>query len=108
VGGVALSKDAAAAAGFIAMASAIGTGAIVDTRASLLAVDTAMTSCMPCSFALLPQHRSGACAQPTGLREVTVIDRSIPLVPAAYGTRVARPVRATGTAWRRWLDRDRR
>jgi hypothetical protein len=31
------------------------------------------------------------CAQPTGLLEVTVTDRWIPLVPAAYGTRVARP-----------------
>jgi hypothetical protein len=32
-------------------------------------------------------------AQPTGLREVTVTDRYIPLVTAAYGTRVARPAK---------------
>jgi hypothetical protein len=35
------------------------------------------------------------CAQPTGLREVTVIVRWIPLVTAAYGMRVARPARTT-------------
>jgi hypothetical protein len=34
-------------------------------------------------------------AQPTGLLEVTVTVRYIPLVTAAYGTRVARPARTT-------------
>ena len=50
---------------------------------------------MPCSVGLLPYPRSAACAQPTGLLEVTVTDRCIPLVTAAYGTRVAREVRTT-------------
>jgi hypothetical protein len=50
---------------------------------------------MPCSFGLLPHPRSGTCAQPTGLLEVTVIDRYIPLVTAAYGTWVARTARTT-------------
>jgi hypothetical protein len=36
--------------------------------------------------------------QPTGLLEVTVTVRWIPLVPAACGTRVARPVRTTMAA----------
>jgi hypothetical protein len=54
-----------------------------------------MTPCMPCSFGLLSHPRSGMRAQPTGLLELTVIDRYIPLVTAAYGTRVARPA-ATG------------
>jgi hypothetical protein len=54
-----------------------------------------LTPCMPCSFALLPHPRSGLCAQPTGLREVTVSVRWIPLVTAAYGTQVARPARTT-------------
>ena len=35
------------------------------------------------------------CAQPTELPELTVADRYIPLVTAAYGTRVARPARTT-------------
>jgi hypothetical protein len=35
------------------------------------------------------------CAQSTELLEVTVIVRWIPLVTAAYGTRVARPARTT-------------
>ena len=55
----------------------------------------AMTPCMPCSFGLLPHPRSGAGAQPNGLLGVTVIVRWIPPVPAAYGTRVARPARTT-------------
>jgi hypothetical protein len=45
-----------------------------------------MTPCMPCSFGLLPHPRSGMCAQPTGLFELTVAVRWIPLVTAAYGT----------------------
>src|SRR4030095_13187340 len=66
-----------------------------------------LTTCMPCSFGRLRQSRSAACAQPNGLRGVTVIDRYVPLVSAAYGTRV-------GTAgandnvftWRRRLQLD--
>src|SRR5829696_3275351 len=54
-----------------------------------------MTSCMPCSVGLLSYPRSGICAQPSGLRGVTVTDRYVPLVTAAYGTRVARPARTT-------------
>lgn len=34
-----------------------------------------LTPCMPCSFGLLPHPCSGATAQPTGLLEVTVVDR---------------------------------
>jgi hypothetical protein len=48
-------------------------------------------------FRLLRHPRSAMCAQPTGLREVTVIVRWIPLVTAAYGMRVARPARTTGS-----------
>ena len=48
---------------------------------------------MPCSFGLLPHPRSGPCAQPDRLLEVTVTDRWIPLVTAAYGTWVARLAR---------------
>jgi hypothetical protein len=42
-------------------------------------------------------------SQPIGLLGVTVAIRRIPLVTAAYGTRVARPVRTTMacTWWRR-------
>jgi hypothetical protein len=43
----------------------------------------------------LPYPRSGAGAQPAGLLEVTVTVRSMPLVTAPYGTRVARPLRTT-------------
>jgi hypothetical protein len=53
-----------------------------------------MTSCMPCSFGLLPHPRSEPHAQPDRALEVTVTDRYLPLVTAAYGTRVARPARA--------------
>jgi hypothetical protein len=48
---------------------------------------------MPCSFALFPHPRSAACALPSGLVRVTVTIRCIPLVTAAYDTRVARPPR---------------
>jgi hypothetical protein len=41
------------------------------------------TSCMPCSFGLLPHPRSEPCAQPIRLRRVTVTVRQIPLVTAA-------------------------
>jgi hypothetical protein len=54
-----------------------------------------VTTCMPCSFGLLPHPRSEPCAQPDRPLEVTVTVRWIPLVPAAYGTRVARPARTT-------------
>jgi hypothetical protein len=47
---------------------------------------TGSTPCMPCSFALLPHPRSAACALPSGRLRVTVTDRCIPLVTAAYGT----------------------
>jgi hypothetical protein len=48
---------------------------------------------MPCSFGLLPHPRSGAYSLPTGPLGVTVVDRWIPLVPAAYGTQIARTAR---------------
>ena len=54
-----------------------------------------MTPCMPCSFGLLPHPRSGTGAHTNGLLRVTVSVRYIPLVTAAYGTRVARPARMT-------------
>jgi hypothetical protein len=50
---------------------------------------------MPCSFGLLPHPRSEPGVQPIELLEVTVVDRCIPPVTAAYGTSVARPVRMT-------------
>jgi hypothetical protein len=52
-----------------------------------------LTPCMPCSFGLLPHPRSEPGIQPIQLLEVTVTVRYLPLVPAAYGTRVARPAR---------------
>jgi hypothetical protein len=48
---------------------------------------------MPCSFGLLSHPRSGTGGQPNGFLQVTVADRYIPLVTAAYGTWVARPAR---------------
>jgi hypothetical protein len=45
-----------------------------------------LTPCMPCSFGLLPHPRSGMGAHSNGLLEVTVTDRYVPLVTAAYGT----------------------
>jgi hypothetical protein len=53
---------------------------------------------MPCSFGVLPRRRSWTGAQSNRLIRVTVIVRQIPLVTAAYGTRVARPVRTTALA----------
>ena len=50
---------------------------------------------MPCSFGLLPHPRSGTGGQPNGLLQVTVADRYIPLLTAAYGTWVVRPARTT-------------
>jgi hypothetical protein len=46
-------------------------------------------------FRPLPHPRSEPGAQPTGLLELTVTVRSIPLVTVAYGTRVARLARRT-------------
>jgi len=58
-----------------------------------------LTPCMPCSFGLLWSPWSGAGAQPNGVLGVTVTVRWIPLVPAAYGTEMARRgQQATGTA----------
>ena len=54
-----------------------------------------LTTCMPCSFGLLPHPRSGSRRQRNRHLRVTVIDRYVPLVTAAYGTRVARPARTT-------------
>jgi hypothetical protein len=59
---------------------------------------------MPCSFGLLAHPRSGTDAQPNGSLRLTVTVRWIPLVSAAYGTRVARPARSTMLrTWRRRL-----
>jgi hypothetical protein len=52
---------------------------------------------MPYSFGPLPQPRSETGNQPNRLRGVTVTDRYVPLVPAAYGTRVARLGRRRGS-----------
>jgi hypothetical protein len=69
------------------------------------AVAGGMTSCMPCSFGSPVLHRSRACAQQNGPLAVTVIDRQVPPVTAACGTRVARPVRTRMfTTWRRRLQ----
>jgi hypothetical protein len=50
---------------------------------------------MPCSVGLLAHRRSGTGAQPNGLLRVTMTDRYVPLVTAACGTWVARPMRMT-------------
>ena len=50
---------------------------------------------MPCSFGLLPHPWSEPGTQPSGSIRVIVVVRWIPLVTAAYGTRVARPARTT-------------
>jgi hypothetical protein len=42
-----------------------------------------------------PNPRSASGVQRNGLLEVTVVDRYVPLVTAAYGTRVARPATTT-------------
>src|SRR4029450_12437067 len=57
-----------------------------------------LTPCLPCRFGRLLRPRSEADAHPTGAIEVTVTDRYIPLVAAAYGTRVARLERSTRLA----------
>jgi hypothetical protein len=54
-----------------------------------------LTPCMPCSFGLLRSRWSVGGAQLGDRLGVTVVVRCIPLVPARYGTRVARPARMT-------------
>ena len=49
-------------------------------------------------FRAASHARSEADAHPTGSVGVTVVDRYLPLVTAAYGTRVARPARTTTLA----------
>jgi hypothetical protein len=56
---------------------------------------------MPCSFGLLPHPRSEPRVPFTRPLGLTVAVRWIPLVPAAYGTRVARNEDAR--TWRQWL-----
>jgi len=64
-----------------------------------------MSACMPCSFGLFPRPRSGPRTLPNGALGVTVIVRWVPLVPAAYGTRVARPGGSDEAySWPRWLQ----
>jgi hypothetical protein len=55
----------------------------------------ALTSCMPCSFSAVGSPRSEAVSQLNDPIGFTVTVRWIPLVPAAYGTQVARPARTT-------------
>src|SRR5215208_7308610 len=57
-----------------------------------------LTPCMPCSFSAGKPPRSEAGAQRNHPVWVTVVDRQIPLLTAAYGTRVARPARTTRIA----------
>jgi hypothetical protein len=56
---------------------------------------------MPCSFALCRPSRSGRSPSSNGSLGVTVIVRWIPLVTAACGTQMARPVRTTIVRTRR-------
>src|SRR5215207_1839990 len=70
-----------------------GVTAVKDKQASQ--ADSATTPCMPCSFGLLPHPRSEPRAQLNDPLRVTVTVRWLPLVTAAYGTRVARPARTT-------------
>ena len=62
-----------------------------------------LTPCMPCSFVLLPHSRSEAGGQPIGPLRVTVVVRWIPLLSAAYGTRVAAGENYEARTWRRRL-----
>jgi hypothetical protein len=64
----------------------------VDARGRL----TKATTFMPCSFG--PTPRSGAGDLFSDFLRVTVTVRWIPLVPAPYGTWVARPARTTTLA----------
>ena len=54
-----------------------------------------MTPCMPCSFGLLQNPRSACGALRNSALGVTLTVRWIPLVTAACGTWMARPVRTT-------------
>jgi hypothetical protein len=54
-----------------------------------------LTPCMPCSFGVLSHPRSESCTLPSARLELTVTVRWLPLVTAAYGTRVARLARTT-------------
>jgi hypothetical protein len=54
-----------------------------------------LTPCMPCSFSAVGSPRSEAVSQLNDPIGFTVTVRWIPLVPAAYGTQVARPARTT-------------
>jgi hypothetical protein len=54
-----------------------------------------LTPCIPCSFGLLLNPKSGVYILPNGPLGVTAIDRWGPLVTAAYGTWMARPARTT-------------
>ena len=61
-----------------------------------------LTPCMPCSFGRLQSPRSGAGGPLGGHLQVIVSDRCVPVMTAAYGTRVARPARtAMIPTWRR-------
>jgi hypothetical protein len=51
--------------------------------------------CMPCSFSAVRSPRSGVVSQLRGPIRLTVTDRYVPLVTAAYGTRMARPASTT-------------
>jgi hypothetical protein len=63
-----------------------------------------LTSCMPCRFGPSCLRRPGAGVQLIDPHGLTVVDRWIPLVPAAYGMRVARMARTTmARTWRRRL-----
>jgi hypothetical protein len=54
-----------------------------------------MNSCMPCKVGSVHSPRSESRAQLSTFLQVTATVRWIPLVPAACGTRVARPARTT-------------
>jgi hypothetical protein len=60
-----------------------------------------LTPCMPCSFGPLRSPRSGASGPLSDPLRVTVVVRWLPLVTAAYGTWVARPMRMTIVDMRR-------
>jgi hypothetical protein len=75
------------------MAPAIGPGSAERSRTRTLAQPTRTTLCMPCRFGLLPHPRSEA-VRPA--YRPPPCDCECPLVSAACGTWVARPV---GTMW---------
>ncbi len=57
-------------------------------------------------FRPAPDSQSGFGVERNGLLRVTVAVREIPLVTAAYGTRVARPAKGLHRTWRRRLRLD--